>query len=639
MAQPRACLTFWALVCAAIGASSALAAVPATVPIAGTIASAGGGPAPDGDYALSFAIYALPQGGATAWKEGPIVVTVKSGVFQVALGAVNPLPQAVLAALPEAWLGVAIGNDPELPRRTIGSTVFALRAAKAEGLDCSGCVGAAHIDPKALADFAKTADLTAYVQASALAKVAASGDYKDLVNPPKLADVAKSGQFLDLVDAPVIAKVGTACGTGLFVKGLKADGSLECADGGVSVANLPKDGLDEISNGTLTNQFQEVAASTKTPIDIADASPAGVNDIIDMPEVGVAQTLAISVDIANSDISKLRVTLYDPNGASYKLHDQTGSGGALKATFAATDKLVAGDLSPWIGKSVKGIWSLTVADLAGTFGAKDGKLNGWFLTVGAVAASKVAAKGALIAEGGLRFPVAASAPWPCDGSRFGFAWANSKDKALYFCNGSAWIAVSLQDLGTVANPATSCKAILAQSPGSKDGLYWIAPGNVAPFQAWCDMGNAGGGWTLAARMVGGSWCHVDINAAGLLAAPNQPTCAKLADATIRSLYTDQFWLNCGSVTPNRWGKIDNINNFNLSSPTGNKKMTWSQTYGGTTYSGTDNACCNFGDYDYGSPAIIYSISTSWGGGNYKSDWSGCYNSKEGWHQSGFLYVR
>ena len=68
-------------------------------------------------------------------------------------------------------------------------------------------------------------------------------------------------------------------------------------------------------------------------------------------------------------------------------------------------------------------------------------------------------------------------------------------------------------------------------------------------------------------------------------------------------------------------------------------MTWSMTYKGKTYSGTDNTCCNFGDHNYHSPHIIYSIAKGYNGGNYKKGWSGCYNNQHGWHQSGFLYVR
>ncbi len=624
---------------AILAAQPVAAAVPSQLTIAGAVFASGGGAAVDGDYALTFGLYGQAQGGASAWKEGPIVVTVKGGQFSAALGAVNPLSQSALAALPEAWLGIAVGNDPELPRKTLGSVAYALRAAKAEGVDCSGCIGAGQLDPKVLSDYAKAADLGNYVQASALAKVAASGSYKDLQNLPQLADVASTGQYKDLLGLPVIPKVGAACGSGLVVKGFKADGSLECADGGVSVANLPKDGLDEISNGLLTNQFKETAASIKAPIDIADAFPAGVTDAIDVPDFGLAESLTIHIDVVNSDISKLRITLFDPGGASYKLYDQGGPGTAVKATFKAGDKLVAGDLSPWLGKNPKGIWSLQVADLAGTFGGKDGKLNAWSIDVGTLSSKKVAATGVLQAQGGFQYPVAAAHPFKCEAAGFGYTYANSKDKALYICNGKGWFALAIQGVGTADNPGLSCKDVLEKVPGSKDGVYWIAPPGQPAVQTYCDMTSNGGGWSLVARMVGGSWCHIDANAVAGLTSPSQAGCAKLSDAAIKALYTDQFWLSCGSTNPHRFGKIDNIANFDTTAKVGNKKMTWSETYGGQTYSGTDEGCCNLGDHNYHNPHIIYSIATGYNDGNYKASWSGCYNSPEGWNRSGYLYVR
>jgi cysteine-rich repeat protein len=55
-------------------------------------------------------------------------------------------------------------------------------------------------------------------------------------------------------------------------------------------------------------------------------------------------------------------------------------------------------------------------------------------------------------------------------------------------------------LGTINNPAASCKAILDGGWSTGNGVYYLKVGNT-PVKAWCDM--AGGGWTLVT-----SWPHV-----------------------------------------------------------------------------------------------------------------------------------
>jgi hypothetical protein len=174
-------------------AGVAQAAVPTTALIEGTLSSTGGGAAADGDYATVFAIYKDAQGGSPVWSEGPVTVTVAGGVFSYALGTGTPLKAADLAT--GAYLGMKIGQDPELPRRPLHSVAFAIQAAVAEGLSCSGCVTAANLNADALKDYAKVADL---------AKVALSGAYADLtgaldltayVKASALADVATTGSY------------------------------------------------------------------------------------------------------------------------------------------------------------------------------------------------------------------------------------------------------------------------------------------------------------------------------------------------------------------------------------------------------------------------------------------------------------
>ncbi|MBM4344497.1 MAG: proprotein convertase P-domain-containing protein [Deltaproteobacteria bacterium] len=492
-ALPRAarCRVALLAVAAVLVAWPAAAAVPGAVSVDGALLTNTGGAAPDGIYKLTFKLYKDSFGGAALWSEGPVSLPVGQGGFHHALGSVAPIDAKVLAGLPTAWLGVTVESEPELPRKPVLSAPFALRAGVADALECSGCVTDKHLDP---------ALLQGLVKAGELSKVAQSGQYADLGGKPDLSgyvkastlkDVALTGQYGDLQGLPVLAKVGASCGTGLVMKGLKADGSLDCAQGGFDAQSLPKDGLDDISNGLLTNQFTETFASAKTPIAIADGSGAGVSDTLTVPDVGIAQGLSVALELSNSDISKVRVTLFAPGGATYVLYDQGKQGTALKGTWPSPDATVTGDLSTWVGKNPAGLWSINVADLQGNSGGADGKISAWSIAVKTVSNKKVAL------TGGLQFHAAATHPVTCTPAQLGFTYLNTADSALYICNGTGFFPIALVVAPGSSKEAAlpSCKDVLAKAPLAKDGVYWINPGGGQAFQAFCDMTTAGGGWT------------------------------------------------------------------------------------------------------------------------------------------------
>ncbi|MSP91234.1 MAG: hypothetical protein EXR79_05465 [Myxococcales bacterium] len=475
-----------------LAAPVTFAAVPQTLAVQGTVLAVGGGAAPDGLYDMVFRLHDAEFNGKELWIEGAAPVGIKNGIFSHTIGMKTPLDGKVFTSATSVWIGVTIQGEAELPRRQLHAVPFALHAAVAGALDCSGCLTLAHLDANVLKAYAKTTEL---------AKVAVTGKYEDLTGGPdltgyvkagELADVALDGKFKSLTGVPVLAHVGEACGAGLVVRGIKADGSYDCVQG-FDLSALPSDGLDEISGGLLFNQFNDLTGSGTMPLKIKDNNPDGVSDAIDVPDLGLAQGITVNIELTNSDVSKLSVLLFDPQGKKYVLSDNNLTGKGIKASWPPTT-LLEGDLATWNGKNPKGTWKLTVIDVGFLDNTTDGVVVAWSIGVKTLSTKKVGL------GGGLQWYVAAVHPVACNAYQLGFTYLNSKDKSLYVCNGKDWFGISLVSVGTADNPGLSCADILKKQSGAKDGAYWIAGPAGAASLTWCDMTLDGGGWTLVMRM-------------------------------------------------------------------------------------------------------------------------------------------
>jgi len=501
----------------------ASAEVPGTLQVDGMLRSEKGAPVVDGLYSLSFAIYGAQTGGKAAWSEAKVPVTVTGGRFRHTLGKSSPIA-APLAALKTAWLGVKVADQVELPRQLLHAVAFALQAAKADKLACSGCVGAKEIGTGAISadkvgfTFAgsKTkggpATTASDVQCTgcvALSEIAFDGDLDLGGNALKAKVVSAAAINAGAVIATTYAGDGSkltglklpkgVCKKGEAVTGINADGTLVCAPVLSDVPALPKDGLGQVSNGVLTNIFLHEAASGAVPVAISDNDPIGTADLVTFPDVGLAKTLSIKVKLTTSDLSQITVQLYDPTKKLHVLHDKSGKGTKLEGTWPTPDKLVSGDLAAWAGKSPAGTWRLKVVDSKANGGKSDGAIVAWSVVVQTVSNKKVSAAGLLQADGGFRFTRASKDPVPCNAENQAWSYFHVPTKALRICNGTEWVPIVLDNVGTQNNPAKDCKEIMAKKADAKSGKYWIDPDGVGgggAIPAWCDMGTGGGGWTL-----------------------------------------------------------------------------------------------------------------------------------------------
>ena len=147
--------------------SSAVAQMPRTLNYQGTLAT-GSTPVPDGNYNVTFRLYAASSGGSAVWTEAQLVAT-RNGVFNAILGKSVPLPASFNTPY---WMSLQVGADPELaPRLEMTGVSYSLQSGISDSTRkvANGSIGTAQ-----LANGAVTNATVATAAAIAASKI--SGD-------------------------------------------------------------------------------------------------------------------------------------------------------------------------------------------------------------------------------------------------------------------------------------------------------------------------------------------------------------------------------------------------------------------------------------------------------------------------------
>ena len=458
---------------ALVAASVATAAVPATVSVEGRLTTAAGGQVTDGDYALTFRLYATVNANAALWTEKAAKVAIKGGVFRHALGAITPLNAQVLGGA--AFVGLQVAAEPELSRNPIHAAPFAMVAATAGALNCTGCVSMGALKADGDLDLGGNAIKAKVISASSVqAATVTAGAF--VGDGSKLTGVgAKAGK----------------CPAGQLVNGIAGDGGLLCVS---AAGSLPKDGLEQVSNGVLTNEYIASVASKTAPFNIEDNNPIGVYDTIDLPDIGTVAKLSVSVKLTNSNISGLEVILYDPDNAKYVLHGKSGAGKDLDTSYPNPTKLASGDLTKWNGKNPKGKWRLRVVDQMFLNNGVDGEVLSWSVGGGGLSDKVVTGKGVIWGKSGLQAESSAGPPASCAPLLTGRIYFDTSKGSFYVCDGGDWRKLLMEGLcgNKVVNSDETCDdgnqvsgdgcTDKCQKNVCGDGIVWVGKES-------CDDGN------------------------------------------------------------------------------------------------------------------------------------------------------
>jgi len=107
------------------------AQIPRTLSYQGVLTDNAGNPRPDDSYSFMFQFYTSPTGGTAIWSESKSL-SVKNGLFSTVLGEQTSFGASVKFDQ-QYWLGIQVGNEPELsPRIALTSVGYSFSSLRAD---------------------------------------------------------------------------------------------------------------------------------------------------------------------------------------------------------------------------------------------------------------------------------------------------------------------------------------------------------------------------------------------------------------------------------------------------------------------------------------------------------------------------
>ncbi|GMV41687.1 MAG: hypothetical protein AMXMBFR64_34030 [Myxococcales bacterium] len=408
--------------------------------------------------ALSFALAAVAKSGAYADLAGaPVLASVAtSGAYADLSGAPSLDAYATKASLASVATSGAYADLSGAPSLDAYATKASLASVATSG---------------AYVDLSGAPDPAAFALVSDVAPVCWSGNWADLSGAPDLAaylradgsvaltgdlDVAGHRLVAAAVDSGPSPPPGPAKGqlwydTGTSRLRVWSGVAWGSAGGEGGSTDLPPDGLEAVSNGTLSNLIDRSWPAPGLPAPIGES----VEATILVTDKGVLRDITLFVAVTHPFVPELEVRLFPPGGSdSFLLLPPNGAmGSSVNLTVTQSTLLPGGmTLGLLLESEQQGPWVVRVTDTVINGNEGPGQLVSASLALRFLSDSEVAVPGKLAVSGTVGVSGALDVSGTlmvnavrdsafCDGTNNGALWMDPTDWTLHACVAKEKVAI------------------------------------------------------------------------------------------------------------------------------------------------------------------------------------------------------